>query len=395
MDSRRFDNLARSVSSVLSRRSVSRGLAVAAGAVGVSGLVPAGFGLHLEDVAAKKKKKKDCRKKGCPQPTNPCEQAICKKGKKKKNGKRKYSCVTEQAADDTVCGVDQICRAGVCRDTCPQNSICSGGQTCCNNACVNIQTDFHYCGNCTSGCDADTADQCVGGACQCGAAAACTGGQTCDNGTCGCPAGFTDCSGNCVDLDSDADNCGECGRACPGSSICRNGLLCEAAACLPSTSIGGNTSLASDGGITSVVTLTPDTFGVIRMQDVPSGTTFADIVSLKATYAYTEGACSAGTPRFLVVLDVGGDERCPYASFPPTGPCGTGADGSTGELIGDNTPFIWLDDLCGGSGQGTNTYDEVLALYANATVTQVQVVADASNAIDSTMSINPCVIVSR
>ena len=62
MDSRRFDKLARSVSSVLSRRSVSRGLAVVAGAVAVSGLVPVGFGLHLADLAAKRKKKKDCRK---------------------------------------------------------------------------------------------------------------------------------------------------------------------------------------------------------------------------------------------------------------------------------------------------------------------------------------------
>ncbi len=227
----------------------------------------------------------------------------------------------------------------------------------------------------------------------CGAGAACTGGKICDSGACICPAGQTDCAGLCVDLDTDTDNCGACGRGCLGSRVCRNGLLCEAETCLPATTMGGATSLAADGGITSTVTVTPDTFGVIRMQEVPNGTTFSDIVSLKATYSYAKGACGAATPRFLVVLDVGGQERCPYASFPPTGPCGTGASGSTGELIGNNTAFIWLDDLCGGSGQGTNTYDEVLALYANATVTQVQVVADASNVIDSTVTINPCVIV--
>ena len=330
MDDRRFDSLARSLSSGLSRRSVSRGVATIAGVAGLSGLLTIGLGLDPE-VADAKKKKKGCRKKGCPQPTNPCQVATCRKGKKKKkkNGhhKRKFTCVTDNAPNNSPCGSGQVCIAGACTsspNTCPDGTICAGA---------------------------------------------------------------------CVDLATDADNCGACGRACGGATVCRNGLVCEEATCLPVTSIGGDTSLAADGGITSTVTVTPPTYGVIRMADIPAGTTFSDITSMIATYSYEQGSCGAGTPRFLVYLDVAGEERCPYAAFPPLGNCGTGASGNTGNLVGNNTEYVWNDDLCGGSGVATNTYEEVLALYSSATVTQVQVVADSSNSIDSTVTINPCVVV--
>lgn len=49
---------------------------------------------------------------------------------------------------------------------------------------------------------------------------------------CGCPAGYTNCGGRCVDLRFDGSNCGACGQRCatpryPGL-FCFNGrCLCE------------------------------------------------------------------------------------------------------------------------------------------------------------------------
>jgi sulfatase modifying factor 1 len=48
----------------------------------------------------------------------------------------------------------------------------------------------------------------------------------CDGGICVCPAGagLTECGGLCVDEESDQDNCGACGNACPAGVSCRGGV---------------------------------------------------------------------------------------------------------------------------------------------------------------------------
>lgn len=48
------------------------------------------------------------------------------------------------------------------------------------------------------------------------------GGKICQNGACVCPAGTNDCDGTCVDLFTDASNCGGCGLVC-GSGQCIHG----------------------------------------------------------------------------------------------------------------------------------------------------------------------------
>ncbi|KAF8409586.1 hypothetical protein HHK36_005664 [Tetracentron sinense] len=64
------------------------------------------------------------------------------------------------------------------------NTICSAkgsqGPTCCNNKCVDLETDHHYCGDCKNMCEYT---------------------ETC-------------CGGECVELAFDKRHCGECNNKC-------------------------------------------------------------------------------------------------------------------------------------------------------------------------------------
>ena len=44
-----------------------------------------------------------------------------------------------------------------------------------------------------------------------------------DDDTVECPSDTTSCSGDCVDLDADPDNCGQCGNICPLTKDCCDG----------------------------------------------------------------------------------------------------------------------------------------------------------------------------
>ena len=48
--------------------------------------------------------------------------------------------------------------------------------------------------------------------------------ETCSNGVCACSTGFTDCSGTCVNLTNDSNNCGTCGIACTSGETCAAGV---------------------------------------------------------------------------------------------------------------------------------------------------------------------------
>jgi hypothetical protein len=90
--------------------------------------------------------------------------------------------------------------------------------TCMSSACgLSCKGGFGDCNNqfCADGCELDLKtdpENC--GACgrKCGA------GQTCEAGTCLCPSNMINCDGVCVDWQTDARNCGLCGRRCPGPS---------------------------------------------------------------------------------------------------------------------------------------------------------------------------------
>ena len=85
---------------------------------------------------------------------------------------------------------------------------CQAALTDCSGVCVNLNSDLANCGACK---------------------AACKAGQVCKGGKCAlsCQAGLTNCGGVCVNLKSDKPNCGACGQACKAGSVCYNG------SCLP------------------------------------------------------------------------------------------------------------------------------------------------------------------
>ncbi len=76
----------------------------------------------------------------------------------------------------------------------------------CGGQCVNVDTDNANCGNCGQPCGIM--------------------GTACDHGTCKCPTPQTVCSNQCVDMTKDPSNCGFCGHNCQGNP-CTLGL-CQA-----------------------------------------------------------------------------------------------------------------------------------------------------------------------
>ncbi|HET9954998.1 MAG TPA: hypothetical protein VFQ61_10865 [Polyangiaceae bacterium] len=85
---------------------------------------------------------------------------------------------------------------------------CQAGQASCSGSCVDLQSNAQNCGQCGRPCSAD---------------------QVCSAGQCTCAAPRAVCSGKCVDLQTDAANCGTCGTPCGAGLACAAGL-CQCAA---------------------------------------------------------------------------------------------------------------------------------------------------------------------
>jgi hypothetical protein len=109
----------------------------------------------------------------------------------------------------------------VTTSTCPY--VCSGGA--CTGVCVPDAI----------GCASSTQTETCGSNGQWGNPSTCPSVQnataTCSNGICGfsCDAGYTNCNGSCVDLASDSNNCGSCGRPCCGGGACSNDVCQQTA----------------------------------------------------------------------------------------------------------------------------------------------------------------------
>ncbi len=164
-----------------------------------------------------------------------------------------------------ACAPGATCSEGGCTDDFP----CTGGKKLCSLACVDVLTDPTNCGACGNVCENSA---CQGGVCSaivdqpdnlrvscvaaglstcngvcidlesdalnCGVCGLeCAYGEICSAGACqsSCAAGLSYCNGVCVDTASDPYNCGFCGNGCDGFSQCVSGGCISTAEELPST----------------------------------------------------------------------------------------------------------------------------------------------------------------
>jgi hypothetical protein len=132
-----------------------------------------------------------------------------------------YTCGTDLSRDPDHCGacgnrclvykpthMTSRCVDGVCELECmsPALSFEQFDWRNCNglvdDGCeVDVLTDPKNCGACGNACDP---------------------GVFCSGGKCGCPPGFIDCSGECVDPTTDDEHCGGCNNRCsPPADACR------------------------------------------------------------------------------------------------------------------------------------------------------------------------------
>jgi hypothetical protein len=98
---------------------------------------------------------------------------------------------------------------------------CGANKEACGKQCVDLATDVENCGACGK---------------------ACTGTQVCTAGKCAaqCPAGELMCGSACVNAKTDNKNCGKCGTTCKAGEVCWGG------AC--GTSCQGVTLCTPEGG---------------------------------------------------------------------------------------------------------------------------------------------------
>ncbi len=129
--------------------------------------------------------------------------------------------VGEACVSTVACkGVGATCKQGVC--TCPvASALCAG-------RCVRF--DAEHCGACTTACAAS--EECV---------------DRIDEFVCrACAPGKKACIPHqCVDLDVDSENCGQCGRRCRLGEFCREGE-CRPRAALGASCLGSATSCLAE-----------------------------------------------------------------------------------------------------------------------------------------------------
>lgn len=93
---------------------------------------------------------------------------------------------------------------------CPKTGpVCGTGQQACGSACVDLTSDAQNCGACGKACGER---------------------QVCAYGTCQCQAGSILCGTTCVDPRTDPNNCGGCASDHSGA-VCASTDVCEAGAC--------------------------------------------------------------------------------------------------------------------------------------------------------------------
>jgi hypothetical protein len=116
-------------------------------------------------------------------------------------------------------GLMRWAKAGIPADACVTNADCAPGSSCVAGRCSLV------CPNGQSACGGTCVDL-TSNAMNCGACGnACTADRTCTNGVCtiNCAPGTVSCNGSCTNTSNDPANCGACGNACSVGQLCTNG----------------------------------------------------------------------------------------------------------------------------------------------------------------------------
>lgn len=137
--------------------------------------------------------------------------------------------------------VNTVAHCGSCDNACGQNQVCATGQcatscpsgtTNCSGACVELAADSQNCGTCGNGCPS-----------------APNGVGVCVNGQCDiqCNPAYTRCGASCIDTKSNTSHCGGCGNKC---ALANANATCSDGSCvLVSCSLGwGNCDANSANG---------------------------------------------------------------------------------------------------------------------------------------------------
>lgn len=192
-----------------------------------------------------------------------CVIGSCVPGRADCDGNPQNGCEADLDSPQTCGSCSHQCAAGqVCSDQACATS-CAFPQVSCSGACHELDDDPNACNACGTVCQGASPQTIT---CQpegpgeisvCGASggASCTS-PTCTNaypyvyaypcGNCACAAGFSQCAGACVEVNTDPSNCGACGNVCAAGDICVEG---ECAAALQVVTTLGNSAggIAVDG----------------------------------------------------------------------------------------------------------------------------------------------------
>lgn len=183
------------------------------------------------------------------------------------------------------------------------------------------------------------------------------------------------------------------------SGVRRNGRCVEKPSSTPpppaqclSFAIEG-TAARVPGGFTLESDCATGTFGVLDANIPRNAFTFGDITRLQATFAFAEGTCESGSPRFSLVaanqntvfVDLGPDAN------PATCPAPPGTAQNTGNMI-DPTSTAKRFIVNGVA----RTYLEALAALEGRVLTDILFVADSSHCASpadgrQVLSVDPCV----
>jgi hypothetical protein len=233
-----------------------------------------------------------------------------------------------------TCGAGSVCVNGACE--------CGFGQIKCGTNCITPSVDPLNCGACGSICGTGTNSgkpYCVSGGC-----------------TASCPSPLTGCgsgaAAECVNTDSDSDNCGGCGIKCTGTTGCSAGQ------CVPKVTVGTDPAKCVGGGPPISV---PDDNGTVCTG------------SLGAT-SFTFGLCARtniGPISRDLFTDAFDSTSGPYVASCTTDPdCGKKRCRITRELcttiadcpvqIGNDCDYLvkCVGGTCAGGGVGANGMDD-------------------------------------